>query len=73
MIAEAKGKRLTAWGRAPEAGRLFVERLAGGQWQPVEDFDVGAKQVFNQRLDIRGKQRMRARIGSATSLVWAHR
>jgi hypothetical protein len=64
---------MRAWGRAPVGGRLAIERRDKGGWQPVKRLKVRAGAVFTAKLDLRGKQRLRARVGADRSLVWVKR
>jgi hypothetical protein len=63
-------KRVQAWGRAPSAGTLRIERKAGGKWQTVAHFGAKRHQVFLKTLSAHGRAKFRAQIGSQTSLVW---
>lgn len=61
-------QRLRAWGKAPEAGKLSIERAKGGR--PVKTLQVSKGGVFDTTLRLRGKQRLRAEVGGSRSLVW---
>lgn len=66
-ISEGK---VRAWGKAPEAGRLTIERKTGKHWRKLRAFNVGRGNVFQVGLSLRGKQRLRATVGDVHSLVW---
>jgi hypothetical protein len=61
---------LTAWGRAPEAGALSIQRQQGPRWKTVKRLQVGKGAVFLTRLRLSGNQRLRATAGGSTSIVW---
>jgi hypothetical protein len=53
-----------------EGGKLLIQRLQGKRWKTVEKFSVGKGSVFVTGLRLKGKQRLRAVVGSSTSIVW---
>lgn len=57
-----------AWGKAPAAGRLVIERRSGGRWRRAAALDVRAGQVFRRRV-ARGSA-YRARVGDQVSVTW---
>jgi hypothetical protein len=61
---------LTAWGKSPEAGKLRIQRQQGSRWKTVKKLNVGKGAVFQTKLRLRGKQRLRAVVGSRTSITW---
>jgi hypothetical protein len=63
-------RTLRAWGKAPQAGRLRIQRLQGGRWKTVNKLGVGKSKVFVTKLRLRGKQRLRAKVRGSTSIVW---
>jgi hypothetical protein len=65
--------RLRVWGKAPAAGRLAIQRRARGRWVVARKIRVKAGGVFAVGLRLRGKQRLRARVGGLTSLTWKQR
>jgi hypothetical protein len=71
FVTERINKRtLRAWGKAPEAGKVKIQRKQGKRWKTVKKFKVGKGQVFLTKLRLRGKQRLRAVVGSNTSITW---
>jgi hypothetical protein len=63
--------RLTVWGKAPSGGKLTIERLKSkGRWQRLKRITVRRGQVFTTTLTLRGGVRLRARLGTSTSLTW---
>ena len=64
---------MRAWGRAPVGGRLVIERRGRGAWQRLATRRVRSGSVFTAKLDLRGRQRLRARVGGEHSLVWVKR
>jgi hypothetical protein len=62
-----------AWGRAPAAGRLTIERLRHGHWVVLRTLGVRARQVFQATLAMSGTALLRARVAGQTSLTWTQR
>ena len=63
-------KTLFAWGKAPESGKLLIQRQQGSSWRTVKKLQVSKGSVFTTKLSLPGKQRLRATVGSSKSLVW---
>jgi hypothetical protein len=61
---------LRAWGKAPEAGRLAIQRKQGGRFVTIRRIQVGKGDVFLAKLRLTGAQRLRAKVGASQSLVW---
>jgi hypothetical protein len=61
---------LEAWGKSPEAGKLRIQRQQASRWITVKKLGVGKGTVFATKLRLRGKQRLRAIVGSRKSVVW---
>jgi Cellulase (glycosyl hydrolase family 5) len=71
FVTERIDKRtLRAWGRAPEAGTLRIQRQRGSRWVRIKKLNVRKGGVFATKLRLHGKQRLRATVGSSTSIVW---
>ena len=65
------GARTRAWGRAPVAGKLLIERRSGGgEWRTIKRLNVERQAVFNTQVRAKGRAKLRARIGADQSLVW---
>jgi Cellulase (glycosyl hydrolase family 5) len=62
--------KLEAWGRSPASGKLLIQRRQGSRWITVKKLQVSKGGVFDTTLRLRGKQQLRAQIGSSKSLVW---
>jgi len=64
-------RKATAWGKAPKRGKLKIQRKQGKHgWKTVKRLRVRDGQVFQKRLKIRGKAKLRAKVGKSKSLVW---
>jgi hypothetical protein len=61
---------LTAWGKAPEGGKLRIQRQQGSRWVTVKKLQAGKGMVFSTKLSLRGKQQLRAVVGGSQSIVW---
>ena len=71
FVTERINKRtLRAWGKSPEAGKLRIQRQRGKRWATVKKLNVGKGAVFATKLRLRGKPKLRAVVGSTTSIVW---
>ena len=66
----ASRDKVHVWGKSPAAGRLAIERKAGGNWRAVKKVKVGRGKVFQAKLKLHGKQRLRATVGDEHSLPW---
>jgi hypothetical protein len=74
FVTERRSKgTLRAWGKAPVGGRVSVEARRKGGWRKVAGRRVGANRVFTVPVRLRGKAKLRARVGGETSLVWPQR
>jgi hypothetical protein len=63
-------RTLRAWGKAPETGELRIQRKRGARWKTIRKLNVGKGAVFATKLRLRGKQWLRATVGSSASVVW---
>ena len=71
FVTDRKSKRkLLAWGKAPVGGRLKIQRQRKGKWRKVASFGVEAGEVFKEKLRLRHKPKLRAKVGGETSLTW---
>jgi hypothetical protein len=61
---------LQAWGKAPESGKLLIQRQQGSRWRTVKKLQVGKGAVFVTKLRLSGKQLLRATVGSTQSITW---
>ena len=61
---------LFAWGKAPQTGKLVIQRKQRGRWAPVKKLQVRKGAVFVTKLRLAGNQRLRALVGTNQSLVW---
>jgi hypothetical protein len=65
--------RVRAWGRAPVAGRVVIERRSGSGWKRVTSFRAGRRATFLRSLGLRSRATLRARVAGETSLAWTQR
>jgi len=70
VTSRSSAGAVLAWGRAPIAGRLVLERLSGGRWQAIAALEVKWHEVFEKTLALRGRAVLRAQVGGQTSLAW---
>jgi hypothetical protein len=61
-------KRVRAWGRSPQAGKVKIQAKQRGGWRTLKRTRVSEDEVFTARLQ--GSKKMRAQIGDEQSLVW---
>ncbi len=59
-----------AWGRAPAAGHVLIQRRSGPSWVTVRSIEVRAHGVFFVPLRLHGPGLLRARVGGVASLAW---
>jgi hypothetical protein len=71
FVSERRGSGIVAWGRAPEDGKLRIEVRRGDRWRTLRRLRVDAGEVFLERLGNDAAGRLRARVGSSTSLIWS--
>jgi len=70
MTALSRGSRRTlVWARAPAAGRLVFEKRSGSSWRTVSSATVRRGQVVQRVIALHGARGLRARVGTATSLI----
>ena len=71
FVTQRKGKRkLQLWGIAPESGRLTVQRNRKGKWEKVTSLKVQDDAVFKDKVELKGRATLRAKIGADRSLIW---
>jgi hypothetical protein len=64
-------RRVLAWGKSPAMGTVKIQMRKGHRgWKTVKRRSVKDGQVFTAPLRLRGKAKLRAKIGSQTSLTW---
>ncbi|MEZ5062915.1 MAG: hypothetical protein R2700_15655 [Solirubrobacterales bacterium] len=74
FVTHRSGKRkLKVWGKAPSTGKLAVQRKRGKRWKTVKRLDVKQGKVFQAKLRLKGKQKLRASLGGERSLVWTQK
>jgi hypothetical protein len=73
FVVEPRRHGSLAWGRAPAAGTVMIERRTGSNWAAVASIPVAAGDVFERSLAGRGRAVFRAVLGAETSLVWNER
>jgi hypothetical protein len=67
-------KRILAWGKAPQSGKLKIQRKKGhGHWRNVKKLNVRKGKVFKRPVRLKGKAKLRAKLGNTTSLTWRQR
>lgn len=59
-----------AWGRAPSAGILSIERRSGSSWTVIRRLQARAQQVFDVVLRVGAGAGLRATMAGSTSLTW---
>ena len=65
--------QIDAWGRAPAAGNVEIERLRGRRWVLLRRLRVRVGEVFTATLEVRGRAILRAQVDAQTSLAWTQR
>jgi len=72
FVTERRGGGLLAWGVAPESGKLTIKakQKGAGGFKKVGSAKVKSGKVFTTKLGIKGKAKLRAKVGGETSVVW---
>jgi hypothetical protein len=75
FVTERKGNKLLAWGRAPEGGKLTIEAKPKGAsgFKKVGTLTVEEDGIFTDKLKVKGKAKLRAKVGGEKSLVWSQK
>ena len=64
-------RKVLAWGKAPATGRLKIQvHKKHRGWKTVKRRHVHEDQVFKKSLRLKGKAKLRAKVGSQKSLTW---
>lgn len=70
VTARRDASTLMAWGHAPLAGELRIQKRLGRRWLTVKRMRVGRFQTFFVGVPQRGGATLRGVIGSTASLPW---
>lgn len=70
FIGDRRGGQIKLWGKAPGAGRVFVERKGRTGWRTIKALRAGETRTFTGRTKLRGRAVIRARAGGERSLPW---
>lgn len=73
LVGDRKSKRkVVIWGRAPEDGQVAIQvKKAGkGRFKTIKRPTVAAGDVFKTTARLKGKGKLRAKIGTRHSLTW---
>jgi hypothetical protein len=71
FVTNRKSKsKVKAWGKAPVSGKLKIQKKKHNHWHTVKHLKVKGGKVFTKKLRVRGKAKLRARIGQTTSITW---
>lgn len=71
LAQRRRGGGAIVWGRAPQPGRLTIERRRPRGWAPIGDAGAGLDRIFFARLRLPpGRLVLRAREGAETSRSW---
>lgn len=67
---EGKTRKVLLWGKAPQSGRVVVQRKSGKRWKTIERLSAGRSRIFFGRTRLNRGASLRARISNQSSLVW---
>ena len=70
VVVHDRGGRAIAWGKAPAAGPVAIQRRTASGWKTVARLVAGTSRVFVTVLTPSRGQTLRALSGTATSLPW---
>jgi hypothetical protein len=69
-----KQKSVQAWGRAPQPGRVSIQKQQGSAWGTIKGAKPESDGIFVTKLKVPRKTRLRAVLPSGeTSLTWTQR
>jgi hypothetical protein len=72
FVAQRTGRnRVLAWGIAPQAGLVRIEKLRHGKWTRIGTVRAqGSSHPFQTQLTLTGHAQLRAQLGTTASLAW---
>ncbi len=71
FVTHRKSKRrVSAWGKAPQSGKLLIQQKRHRHWRTRKRITVHAGQVFRPSFRLRGRATLRAAVGKTQSLSW---
>jgi hypothetical protein len=70
MTNRKSTRMVQAWGRAPRAGALTIQKQQGKRWVSIITLNVKVDQVFEMPIALRQAARFRAVVGAAASPAW---
>jgi hypothetical protein len=71
FVTHRKSKtRVTAWGKAPQSGKIKIQRKAKKRWRTVKRVQARRGAVYTTRIRQRGAATFRAKAGKSTSMPW---
>ena len=72
LVGDRKSrKKVLIWGRAPAAGTVSIQVKAGkGRFKTVAKKRVDPAEVFQTKARLKGKGKLRAKLGGQKSLTW---
>lgn len=70
LVVSRAGGSVVAWGRAPAAGKVVIERRTGSAWSKVATLRVARHSTFLTHVTQKGGTDFRAVIGGVSSRVW---
>jgi hypothetical protein len=63
-------KKVKAWVKPPVGGKLVIQQKRHGKWRTRKRLEVLADQIVQPALRVRGKAKLRAKVGRVTSITW---
>jgi len=74
FVTERRSRhRVRAWGKAPAAGTLRIERKRNGHWRTIRKLSVSKGEVFKRKIRLGRSATLRARVAGQKSLFWHQR
>lgn len=70
-VERASKTKAIAWFRPPLKGNAVIEQLVKGKWTQIAKIGARKGVPVTAKLSLTGKAKLRARMGSKTSLDWA--
>jgi hypothetical protein len=72
LVGDRKSKKkVGVWGRAPSKGKVQIEvKAKKSGWKTADKVKVKKAEVFETTVKLKGKGKIRARLGKDKSLSW---
>ena len=70
VVDRVNKRKVRLWGKAPRSGRLVAQERKGKGYRRVARIRVREGKVFSKLVRLKGKGKLRAKVGREKSLTW---